>query len=266
MHNPIYPGAEQHLLDGWQRRRLATPGHRLFTGHTMAGTMAGTKAFFDVDDVDPDDDIDGAFSHFGLAANGHFEQWMPIDRAAASDLEGNNYTISVEVEDKGPFFPVWSGSDVPAMTGNQVVVLRLFTRWLIQEDWVPPRIANTSCERGLGYHRLGIDPYRVSNCPKFSQHRGKACPGDRRINQYLHDIFPFALDATPTPEDDEDMFILDCCSDGPDDTGYLIGNGEPIKLTKDERDAYRHAGIRAFQGTKKDYLHIIDVGNRSHLP
>lgn len=264
MRNPIYPGAELHLLDGWERRRAAREGHRLFTGHTMAGTMAGTKAFFDVDDADPDDDIDGAFSHFGLAANGHFEQWMPIDRAAASDLEGNDYTISVEVEDKGPFFPQWSGSDVPAMTGNQVVVLRLFTRWLIQEDWIPPRIATTSCQRGLGFHRLGIDPWRNGSCPKFSSHRGKACPGDRRVKQYLEDIFPFAITAEPNTED-EDMFLLDCClGDQPDEAGYLIGNGKPQKLNKDERDAYRRAGIRAVQRDYKDYLHIIDVGNRAN--
>ena len=37
--------------------------------------------------------------------------------------------------------------------------------------------------RGVGYHRLGCDPYRVTGGELWSSSYGKVCPGDARIAQ-----------------------------------------------------------------------------------
>ena len=53
--------------------------------------------------------------------------------------------------------------------------------------------------RGVGHHRLGIDPWRVSAGELWSTARGKACPGDRRIAQ-LPDVIAAAQRLLDDPD------------------------------------------------------------------
>ncbi len=196
----IYPGAFWAPLAGWQNRRFATTGHRLFTGHTMVGTFAGVERMFRANGYN------GVHSHFILAGDGRLMQLMGLTRAAASDYEGSSFTISVECEDTGSGFPAWSDSNVPDFSVYQKDALAKLCAWLIQVGHVPARVARSSCERGLGYHRLGCEhsthdpnapggPWWSPGCPRLSKSLGKVCPGDRRVNAFKNEIFPRALGA-----------------------------------------------------------------------
>lgn len=176
------PGANVRLLPG-KSRVLLQP--RWITVHTMVGTLDGTESYFR-----------GAgrpYSHFGLGSDGEIRQWQDLAFRAASDLEGNPYAVSIECEDTGPRFPRWSGSDVPAFTPEQVDTLIVALSWLCHRLGLPKQAITTSCphERGIGYHRLGVDPWRNQACgQRWSSARGKVCPGDRRIHQLLTEIIP----------------------------------------------------------------------------
>lgn len=176
------PGANVRLLPG-KSRVLLQP--RWITIHTMVGTLEGTESYFTP--------AGRPYSHFGLGGNGEIRQWQDLAFRAASDLEGNPFAISIECEDHGPRFPRWSGSDVPAFTPEQVDTLIVALSWLCHRFGLPKAAITTSCphERGIGYHRLGVDPWRNRQCgQRWSSARGKVCPGDRRIHQLLTEIIP----------------------------------------------------------------------------
>lgn len=183
------PGVEYRQLPG----KSTTPlDPRFIVVHTMAGTLVGSEAYFTPDGR--------PYSHFGTHANGHIRQWQDLRYRAASDRQGNPYSISIENEDHGPAFPSWSGSDVPRFTDAQADSLVVLLSWLCHRFGLPKAAISSSCthERGIGWHRLGIDPWRREECSSWSSARGKACPGDRRINQLRDEIIP----AVSAPEDD----------------------------------------------------------------
>jgi hypothetical protein len=175
------PGVEYKQLGGKSRSPLDA---RFIVVHTMAGTLSGSEAFF----------TPGGrpYSHFGTRADGHIRQWQDLRFRAASDRFGNPFSISIENEDHGPAFPAWSGSDVPRFTPAQANSLVVLLSWLCHRFGLPKKAISSSCpnERGIGWHRFGIDPYRNPNCPSWSKSRGKACPGDRRIAQLRDEIIP----------------------------------------------------------------------------
>lgn len=176
------PGAQVRLLPG-KSRVLLQP--RWITVHTMVGTLNGTESYFTP--------AGRPYSHLGLGGDGTIRQWQDLAYRAASDLEGNPFAISWECADHGPEFPRWSGSDVPPFTPAQVDSLIVGLSWLCHRFGLPKQAITTSCphERGIGYHRLGVDPWRNQSCgQRWSSARGKVCPGDRRIHQLLHEIIP----------------------------------------------------------------------------
>lgn len=177
----VAPGWTYAQLPGKSRVALQP---RIINLHTMAGTFAGSKAYFTPSGR--------PYSHFGLNGGGYGEQWQDLAYRAASDLDGNPYSISIETEDKGSFFPAWSGSDVPKWTPAQVEQLVVLMAWLCVRFGIPPVLLTDSLpgRRGGSYHRLGIDPWRVSGGIRYSSARGKVCPGDRRIAQLASVIIP----------------------------------------------------------------------------
>jgi N-acetylmuramoyl-L-alanine amidase-like protein len=177
----LAPGVQHRLLAGKSRTPLDP---RWITVHTMVGTVAGTEAFFSPSGR--------PYSHFGAGGDGKIRQWQDLQFRAASDKDGNPFSISIECEDHGPGFPAWSGSDVPRFTPAQADALVRLLSWLCHRFGLPKRAIGSSCphERGIGWHRLGIDPWRQPNCLKWSKSRGKACPGDRRIAQLRNEIIP----------------------------------------------------------------------------
>lgn len=136
-------------------------------------------------------------AHFSVKADGTILQSRDTAYQSGANLYGNPRVIAIENEDHGPRFPKWTGSDVPALTPEQVEANARILAWAHEEHGIPLRLCPDSrpTSRGLAYHRQGIDgafdsfeyPGRVSGGEVWSTSRGKVCPGDRRIAQ-LPDI------------------------------------------------------------------------------
>ncbi|MCL2089837.1 MAG: N-acetylmuramoyl-L-alanine amidase [Micrococcales bacterium] len=117
-------------------------------------------------------------SHFYVRRDGTVEQYVDTRYRAAADLEGNDATISVETQGMGP--GVW--------TEAQVLSLAALFAWAVRTHGIRPQLATDSMagrdtSKGLSWHRLGIDPWRVAGGMRYSSSRGKTCPGDDRIGQ-----------------------------------------------------------------------------------
>lgn len=194
----VYPGADYRQLPGKSKVALAP---RIINVHTMVGGLDGVERYFGT--------AGNPYSHFGTGGGGEVRQWQDLAFRAASDLYGNPYCISIENADKGSGFPAWTGTDVPRFTDKQADALVMLLSWLCHRFNLPRSAITTSCphESGIGYHRLGVDPYRNTSCGhKWSSAYGKACPGNRRIAQLLNEIIPRVSTPVPDPEpEDDDM-------------------------------------------------------------
>lgn len=164
-------------------------------------------------------------AHFSVKWNGKIIQSRDTKFRSAANLNGNHRIIAIENEDHGPVFGQWSGSNVPALTPAQVEANAEILKWAHEEHGIPlilcPDSRGTS--RGLAYHRQGIDgnfdppfyrfPGRVPGGEVWTEHRGKVCPGDRRISQ-LPDILRLAketdeMDYTDWPKEAQRKMVND---------------------------------------------------------
>ena len=185
----LYPGASQRLLGSQSEPRI-TPD--LIILHTMAGSLAGTDAYFRAQG------FYGLESHFGLGGGGALWQWQDTGRQADANADANDNAISIETEDKNSaFFKSWAGSDVPAWTEAQLDALAHLLAWLSVKHNIPLQMVpdSKSGRRGVAWHRIGID----GNFPAlpsiqagrrqrgggeyWSPSFGKVCPGNRRVAQ-----------------------------------------------------------------------------------
>jgi len=187
--------------------------HDIICYHTMVGTLPGTDAMFRAGGYR------GNESHFGVGGDGTTYQWQHTDYQADANLNGNRRIVSIETADMGPEFPVWDardGAQVPAWTPAQVEELAVITAALAVYYDIPLQLIPDSRpeRRGVGYHRLGCDPYRVPGGELWSAAPGKVCPGDRRIAQVPHvielarQIAAGSTLPTPTAEDTMDLIEL----------------------------------------------------------
>ncbi|MEP6528168.1 MAG: hypothetical protein ABJA86_13515, partial [Nocardioidaceae bacterium] len=94
-----------------------------------------------------------------------------------------------------------TGSNVPAWTKAQLDAIARIVAWAAKTHDFPVRAMENSksAQRGVGWHRLGIDSsppyqpgYRVRGGEHWSTSVGKVCPGDRRIAQVKSEIIPRA--------------------------------------------------------------------------
>jgi hypothetical protein len=184
VYDPLGPQTERRMT-----------GHEIVCLHTMAGY------FNTVDESFHRDGYGGLESHFGVREDGFTKQWQDLDYQADANLDGNPYVISIETADydHGTYFPSWKGSDVPAWSDEQVDKIVTLLKWLCDRYRIPRiLIPDTQPgQRGIGYHRQGIDPWRHPNGVRWSNARGKVCPGDRRIHQLQTIIIP-RLQKRPT--------------------------------------------------------------------
>ena len=117
-----------------------------------------------------------------LAAGGmaDFEQYVPCSRIAPANYQGNSTLFSWESQ---------GGLGADANSGlwdaGQLRRAAYILVWLHQTRGIPLEVMSSSLrsQRGQGYHRLGIDPWRVSGGERWSTSRGKVCPGNARVNQ-----------------------------------------------------------------------------------
>lgn len=174
-----YPGATWRPLAADPSHQAPMSRHDGIVLHTMAGSLAGTEAMF------LQSGFTGTESHFGVGADGTVLQWVDTSRRADANLNGTWRLLSVETADTGPPFPSWSGSNVPAWTDAQLDAIAGIVAWAAKAHDFPIEAMRSSRagERGVGWHRLGIEPWRVDGGEAWSESTGKACPGDRRIAQ-----------------------------------------------------------------------------------
>ncbi len=117
----------------------------------------------------------GASSHLYVRRDGTIEQYLDLDVISWANGQGNSSTVTVETQGRGR--GEW--------TAAQVDALARIARFVHERYGVPLRLMPDSRPEssGVGYHRLGVDPWRVSGGEKWSKHRGKICPGPDRIPQ-----------------------------------------------------------------------------------
>lgn len=134
-------------------------------------------------------------AHFSTGGDGTLTQSRDTKFRSAANLEGNYRVIAIENEDMGKPFPDWGGSDVPPLTDAQLDRCAEVLAWAHRVHDVPLQLCPDSRpgSKGLAYHRQGIDgnfggpgvrfPGRVPGGEVWTEHRGKVCPGDKRIAQ-----------------------------------------------------------------------------------
>lgn len=202
----LYPGAEYRPLGTQTQPKMTS--HDIICLHTMVGSLEGTDVYF------RSGGYGGTESHFGVGHDGTVYQWQDLAFTADANLDGNGRVISIETADSGPGFPKWSGSDVPAWLPAQVDAIADLVAWLASNFDIPcaPIPDSRPGRRGVGYHRLGIDPWRVADGEHWSTSRGKVCPGDRRIAQLPAVIAAAASIINPATRPDpalrEDVDVL----------------------------------------------------------
>jgi hypothetical protein len=181
--------------------------HDLIILHTMVGYLSSTDAMF------RQGGFSGVESHFGVGGkwggdkakdlDGVVYQWGDTDRTADANLQANPRAISIETADNAPK----SASDLAPWTDAQCAAIIDLVAALCKEHDIPARLVDNSrpSQRGIAYHRQGIDPWRVSGGETWSNSRGKECPGDARIGQIHSVILPGVKDVLAgriTEEDD----------------------------------------------------------------
>jgi hypothetical protein len=144
----------------------------------MWGYLGGTDSYF------RDSGWSGTESHWGIGGpadgsskDGLIYQWVPCDRKADANLDGNWHVLSIETSDgaKGP--PPWTEKQLDSIVKICV--------WACQRYNIPAELIPDTKpgRRGIGYHRQGIDNWRVEGGEKWSNSTGKVCPGDERVAQ-----------------------------------------------------------------------------------
>jgi hypothetical protein len=118
-------------------------------------------------------------SHFYVTRTGPPEQYVSIDFRAPAQLDGNPTLVSLETQ---------GGTEANcAGTWNehQLAVMADIHAWLHDIRGLPLQMMPNSLpgSRGAGYHRLGVDPYRVNGGELWSSAYGKICPCPNRIAQ-----------------------------------------------------------------------------------
>jgi hypothetical protein len=138
-------------------------------------------------------------SHFYVRYDGDVEQYVDTQFRAPANLKGNPTMISIETQGGKIAGQKW--------TAAQLETLAQIAAWCHQVHGIPLQaMPNSRPESiGIGYHRLGIDPWRVPDGELWSMSYGKTCPEEQRIAQQPYIITRARVIAAGTPEEDMPM-------------------------------------------------------------
>ena len=178
----IYPGAKKRLILKWNKVKITR--WRRMNLHVAVSEASSLYGMFSRSN--------SACSHFYVAKDGTVEQYIDTAYRSASDMNGNDSTISVETQGgvRNPDGEPWTGAQVEALT-------KLW-KWARDTHDIKNQVAkNTQTNEnsaGLSWHRLGVEgdfagrpgilstSYKPGGI-KYSSARGKICPGDAKILQ-----------------------------------------------------------------------------------
>ena len=160
--------------------------------HVAVSEAASLFPYFSTANVD---------SHFYVTRSGTIEQYVDTDLVAYAQLDGNATLISVETQGgvTNPETEPW--------TAQQTDALARICRWAHDIEGVPLQLMRDSrpISRGVGYHRLGVDPWRIPDGELWSTAYGKLCPGSAKVAQ----IPQILTRATQTVGGHDDMPLTD---------------------------------------------------------
>ena len=182
----------------------------------------------------------GNDAHLYVRKDGSVEQNVDLDLVAYAGVDGNSSMIWVETEGgMGTAAQV----DAELWTPPQAATLARIARWAHDTEGVPLQVMPDSrpTSRGVGTHRLGIDPWRVAGGESWSSHRGKQCPGAAKVAQ-VPAIVAAALGG-PTQEDDMPLTA-----------------DEKTELVTRVRDAILFTALndKGQIGAGDGYVHVVD--------
>ena len=158
---------------GKHRRRLVTPRRLIF--HTAVANVDSLYGFFSSASV---------CSHWYTQERGGIEQYVDTQFQAPAQRQGNYDCLSVESWDG--YGVTWKqGDPVPPWTDEQMEAHVAIAVFANQTHGIPLELLPDSRAGrwGVGYHRLGCDPWRVEGGELWSSSYGKICPGLARIRQ-----------------------------------------------------------------------------------
>lgn len=230
---PTYPGATVRIVP-WANERDDNTTATVAILHLTASEATSQYAWF----------MRGtACSHFHVDRAGRVEQYIDSNRLSAAEGEGSDNAWSIETQ----------GADANGWwTEAQVESIARILAWLHKTHGLvlAPIGSSRVGERGVGWHRLGID----GNFPelpsplagrlqrgggeRWSSSRGKVCPGDRRITQVpgiiararqIVDGTDPAPEPIPEPEPKESNMIIRRASDG---ASFVVLGGRGSRLAK----------------------------------
>jgi hypothetical protein len=213
------------------REVSSTPliGPRAVIEHTMVGTMGGSWSYHNRPGM--------AYAHGYRDGIGNCLQAQGLDRRAAATLEGNPYVIAFENEDYGRWFPDAGRTcgTIPPFREEQLRRIVVDDAFCCVRFGIPAVLMADSCAatRGIGYHRLGIYPWRKSGCLIYSNADYKCCPDVARIAQMpgiVRAVAAIVDGVTPTPIPTpvtEDHPMLVQYSNG----AVLLAGGKLIRVT-----------------------------------
>ncbi|MGO2778204.1 peptidoglycan recognition protein family protein [Glutamicibacter arilaitensis] len=178
----IYPGAKKKLIGKWNKVKITR--YRRVNLHVAVSNSSSLHGMFSRSN--------SACSHFYVNDAGIVEQYIDTKYRSASDMNGNDSTISVETE--GGVNNVngekWTSAQVKALTELWI--------WLRDTHGIADRVAtgthSNAASEGLSWHRLGVQgnfggrkgilstSYKPGGI-MYSSARGKECPGDAKILQ-----------------------------------------------------------------------------------
>ncbi|WP_171468229.1 N-acetylmuramoyl-L-alanine amidase [Cellulosimicrobium sp. 72-3] len=177
-----------------------------------------------------------ASSHFYVKYNGVVEQYLDTSVTAWTQRSGNASCIGIETQGKGD--GTW--------TEAQLSALAPLLKWLCQYYSLPVSDMRNSLPNstGIGLHRYGIDPWRVSGGEVWGAN-GKVCPGDGRVAQ-LPGLLQRVRNLPPPLREwnPDEMPIIYRAGGERTPYGIFGHNGGWVELqTKAEYDNLRNAGV-----------------------
>jgi hypothetical protein len=163
-----YPGAIRKVV---ARHRTAMARYRGICNHVAVSEAASLFNYFN--------QAGNPTSHFYVRRDGNVEQYVDTQFQAPANLEGNPSLISIETQggvqnvDREP----WTAAQLETLAG--------ITAWAHRVHGIPlvAMADSRPSTTGIGYHRLGIEPWRVDGGETWSSSYGKVCPGAAKIAQ-----------------------------------------------------------------------------------